>query len=72
MTKFNVFLIHKAFCPRSQDAIIVEQWKNSIGKERILNIKTPKACIDVILGAIAITSGARTLETYVNDMIDRG
>lgn len=33
---------------------------------------TPKACIDVILGAICITSGARTLETYVADMEERG
>lgn len=35
-------------------------------------MQTPKACIDVMLGAIAITSGARTLETYVEDMIQRG
>lgn len=35
-------------------------------------MRTPKACIDVMLGAICITSGVRTLETYVKDMEDRG
>ena len=35
-------------------------------------MKTPKACVDVMLGAIALTSGARTLEDYVKDMKERG
>ena len=35
-------------------------------------MKTAKACIDVMLGAIAITSGARNLETYIEDMKQRG
>lgn len=35
-------------------------------------MKTPKACVDVMLGAIAITSGIRTLETYIQDMVQRG
>jgi len=35
-------------------------------------MNTPKACIDVILGVIAITSGSRTLDTYVDDMRERG
>jgi hypothetical protein len=33
---------------------------------------SPKACIDVILGAICITSGSRTLDTYIQDMEERG
>ena len=43
-----------------------------MGVERILEMKTPKACIDVILGAIALVSGSRTLEGYVKDMETRG
>ena len=35
-------------------------------------MKTAKACIDVMLGAIAITAGVRTLETYIEDMKQRG
>ena len=49
----------------------MQQWLSAIGEERILLIETPKACIDVILGAIAITSGVRTMETYIKDMQDR-
>lgn len=49
----------------------MDQWSSALGRERILKITAPKACVDVILGAIAITSGARTLETYIKDMKDR-
>ncbi len=35
-------------------------------------MQTPKACIDVMLGAIAMTAGVRTLETYIKDMHERG
>jgi len=34
----------------------------------VLNITHPKACIDVMLGAIALTSGARDLENYILDL----
>jgi hypothetical protein len=33
-----------------------------LGPERILKLKTPKACVDVMLGAIALTSGTRNIE----------
>lgn len=69
--KYNVFHLHKPY-----DNVLkkkeLNQWKEAIGIHRILEMKTPKACVDVILGVIALTSGARTLETYVKDMIDRG
>ena len=35
-------------------------------------MKTPKACIDVILGVIALISGKRTWDGYIDDMIKRG
>ncbi len=38
----------------------------------MLDVQTPKACIDIILGAISITSGARTLKSYIADMEERG
>ena len=43
-----------------------------MGSERILKMKTAKACIDVMLGAIAITAGVRNLTTYIADMKQRG
>lgn len=50
----------------------MKQWIKALGKERILNVETPKACIDVMLGTIAITSGARSLQEYIRDMEERG
>lgn len=69
-TKYNTFLIKKPYGSSEQD--ILNQWYQGIGEERVLNIVTPKACIDVMLGAIALTSGSRDLEGYVEDMKKRG
>ena len=69
--KFNVFHLHKPY-PGDEDKKIKEQWINTLGIDRVLEVETPKACIDVILGAIAITSGTRDLEAYIEDMRDRG
>ena len=70
--KFNVFYLHKPYWKQTIDAQALKQWREALGKERILPMKTPKACVDVMLGAIAITSGRRTLETYIEDMKERG
>ncbi len=42
-----------------------------VGPEYVLQLHNPKAVVDVMLGAIAVTSGARTLEKYIGDMIGR-
>ncbi len=39
-----------------------------IGKHRVIQMTTPKAVVDIMLGLISITSGSRTLETYIDDM----
>jgi hypothetical protein len=58
---YNVFLLKKEYDSAHEDQIY-KQWVGALGgHERILKTKTPKACIDMILGAIALTSGARTL-----------
>ncbi len=68
MKKFNVFHIKKAFW-KSQDEIqIKKQWVKTLGEERVLSFTNPKACIDVMLGAICLTSGTRTLDQYIKDM----
>jgi hypothetical protein len=72
MAKYNVFLIKKPYYNSTIEPQIRNQWLHAIAEERILMIETPKACIDVILGAIAITSGIRDLNGYINDMKDRG
>ena len=69
MEKYNLFHVKKAHSGNGSER---EQWVKAIGKERVLDIKTPKACIDIILGAIALTSGRRTLDEYIKDLVDRG
>lgn len=67
-----MFLLKKEYNSTYEDQIY-KQWVGALGgHERILRTKTPKACIDIILGAIALTSGARTLPEYVADMKERG
>lgn len=70
MKKYNVFLIKKPYSGAENE--IFKQWVKALGEERILKIFTPKASIDVILGAIALTSKSRTLDQYIEDMVERG
>ena len=71
-TKFNIFFLHKEyeFNPKENEHII-RQWVQALGKERVIEIYTPKACIDIILGIIALTSGTRTLDEYCEDLVER-
>jgi hypothetical protein len=70
LKKYNVFLLKKPYSDEDDEALIYDQWKETIGEERILKIAHPKACVDVILGAIAITAG-RDLDSYIADMVER-
>lgn len=70
MKKFNLFVIKKPY----NDTLETnenDRWIDAVGKERVLNIQNPKASIDLILGAIAVTNGF-TLEKYIEDMRVRG
>jgi hypothetical protein len=70
--KFNVFHLRKTFDDPEKEKGMYKQWADTIGQERVLSVNSPKASIDVILGCLAITTGARTLEEYIKDMISRG
>ena len=67
MTKYNVFMVKKEY-----DNYSNTQWHETLGEERVFHISTPKACVDVMLGAIALTSGAKDLNGYIEDMKIRG
>jgi len=69
-TKYNVFLIKKAFWNTNYEYGILTQWQGALGMERVLEITSPKACIDIMLGAIAITTGT-SLDQYIKDMKQR-
>eukprot|EP01106_Pelomyxa_sp_JSP_P017750 TRINITY_DN751_c0_g1_i1.p1 TRINITY_DN751_c0_g1~~TRINITY_DN751_c0_g1_i1.p1 ORF type:complete len:214 (+),score=62.34 TRINITY_DN751_c0_g1_i1:31-672(+) len=70
--KFHVFLLHKRYSDSSTEVKIKEQWSSVIGGEHVLELTDPKACIDVMLGAISVVSGARSLDKYMADMKERG
>jgi hypothetical protein len=53
------------------DETIKSQWTSVIPAENFLMIDDPKACVDIMLGVIAITSGKRTLAQYLEDMKTR-
>lgn len=72
MKKYNVFLIKKPYEEERREITIIKQWNETIGEERVLMINNAKACVDVMLGAIALTSGHRNLEEYIVDMQKRG
>lgn len=65
--KYNVFHVAK---PGARG--VREEWERILGSDRVLMLQTPKAVVDCILGAIAITSGARTIEEYGEDLKERG
>lgn len=71
MQKFNVFHIHKPYTSANYEAKIHKQWCDILGPERVLDITVPKACVDVVLGAIALTVG-KSLKEYIDDMKARG
>jgi len=71
MEKYNVFHIHKPYTSANYEKKIHQQWVETLGEERVLDIIHPKACIDLMLGAIALTSGKSLLQ-YVRDMKQRG
>jgi len=70
--KFNIFHLRKKFEDDNKEKGMYRQWADTLGPERVLQVNCPKACIDVILGAIAITTGSRTLTDYIKDMTLRG
>lgn len=71
----NVFLIHKHYCGDANSPAnkqIVAQWENLLGDDHVLVLEDPKAVVDVMLGAIALSSGSRDLAGYLVDMKARG
>jgi len=71
--KFQVYLLHKILdYGGPDDERVVTQWQHAIGTDHVIRINNPKACVDVMLGVIAVMSGTRTLESYLKDMTERG
>jgi len=70
--KYHVFFICKQYSISSKRGAIRRQWESLVGAESILDLEDPRAVVDVMLGAIAVRSGARTVDSYMADMVQRG
>jgi hypothetical protein len=53
------------------DEVILKQWKSVIPPEHVMRVDDPKAIVDVLLGALAIADGSRTLATFMGDLKSR-
>lgn len=71
--KGNVFLLHRQYesARYLSDKEIVAMWQKALGRERVVILPEDLAIADVTLGIIALASGARTLEAYLEDMRNR-
>lgn len=68
--KYHVFYLHKTV---SSEPSVVTSWKLRVGVHNVIEVKEPKAVVDVMLGCIALVTGKRGLDDYVNgDMKGRG
>lgn len=67
----NVFLIHRYYGGYDLDAEITAQWQKALGRENVVRLKTDTAVGDIILGVIALASGSRTLDQYIEDIKNR-
>jgi hypothetical protein len=54
------------------DEVIMMQWENVLEDGHLLVIDNPRACVDTMIGAIALKTGKKTLEEYLEDMKGRG
>jgi len=70
--KFHVFLLHKPYFDAQINEVLRAKWEAVIGGEHILELTDAKSVIDVMLGAIAMVSGTRTIDQYMVDLDDRG
>ncbi|PIR94167.1 hypothetical protein COT97_02725 [Candidatus Falkowbacteria bacterium CG10_big_fil_rev_8_21_14_0_10_39_11] len=64
----NVFHIHLPYGRGRENNIILNEWTNLYGKNRVLCLDNYLAVTDTMLGILAIMSGERTLDEYCRDM----
>lgn len=69
--KGNVFLVHRYYASYGLDKKIVAQWHNVLDKENVIELESDTAVGDIMLGIIAIASGSRTLDQYLQDIKNR-
>jgi len=51
---------------------MLQKWVSWVGKDHILRLHEAKAIVDILLGAMSITTGSRTWKSYLADLHERG
>lgn len=52
------------------EKVVIEQWASVIPAEQILMIQDPRAVVDAMIGAMALTSAALDLDGYIRNLND--
>lgn len=67
--KGNIVHLHRRYDNSSLNEVIVKQWQDALGEERVVIMPSDDMAItDVTLGVVALASGTRTLDEYCRDM----
>lgn len=68
----NVFMLLNKYCGDSFVSEITSSWVERLAPEHVIKIREEKSIVDLMLGIISMNSSSRSLETYKDDMLDRG
>ena len=68
----NVFMLLNKYNGDNFEADITTSWQQLLAPEHTILINEEKAVVDLMLGIIAMSSSARTLDSYKIDMLGRG
>ncbi len=66
----NVYMVHREHRGSTNERI-VRRWQEALGVSNVVLLPEDKAIADIVLGIVALGSGARTLDGYVEDMEKR-
>eukprot|EP00300_Choanocystis_sp_HF-7_P016875 c19560_g2_i2.p1 GENE.c19560_g2_i2~~c19560_g2_i2.p1 ORF type:complete len:447 (-),score=61.89 c19560_g2_i2:118-1458(-) len=69
--RYHVFHLRKPNDSEKLEAKMKAEWETLLGRGHVLPLFDPRACVDVILGAISIVSGSRTLDEYILNLEER-
>jgi len=77
-TKYHVFFVCRLPTTHGVDekgnipALMLKKWASWVGEDHILRLPEAKAVVDIMLGAMSLTAGTRTWDTYLQDLQSRG
>ncbi len=68
----NVFVLLNKLCGKSFRSDFTSCWQKLLAPQHVIKINEEKSIVDLMLGIISMVSSMRTLDTYKEDMEERG